>query len=176
MMYARLFRLVRFDLELQGQGQMMKMANLIESLLLGVRLKSRGRDLVIFRLFPMLYNGAMQNEWRGPETCLIWHLELRNIFMIFGTYMKSCVAIIFGMSDLTLKIKVKVKWWKWPITCWIWLVELGNALDTYKKSCITIDIDWSDLTLRLKVKVKCRKMAHNLLNIARRASLCIGHL
>ena len=46
-------------------------AVLIESLLLGVQSESRGWDLVIFRHFPMLYNGAMQNEWRGPETCLI---------------------------------------------------------------------------------------------------------
>ena len=44
------------------------------------------------------------------------------------------------------------------------------------KSCMPIIFDWSGLTLRFKVKVKLMKMANNLLNIARRALECIGHL
>ena len=102
----------------------------------------------------MLYNGAMVNALRGPESRLLWPIELWNALY---SYRKSCMAVNLDRSDLTLRLKVKVKHRKRPITCLISPVELRNVLITNRKSYVAIDCDLLDLTLRLKVKVKRTK-------------------
>ena len=63
--------------------------------------------------------------WKCSISSLLLLGQLRNIL---GTYRKSCMAITYVCSDLTLTPGIKVSWWKWTISHLLLFPELTNVL------------------------------------------------